>query len=1613
MSLRQDVQDSFPPERSYVDNMVEGLRQGGPSGQSNHASSSTHSTNQDVTNKSPTRRLPVKYKPSSPPPVPRLNRPFDDVFRRLREEGGSSRQDRERYRGVQYTQPHSPHMRTDIPNWYIEGQSKLKNPLKYGQPGSKYRQEAQGPSSSPPRPPSPVTRNTNHEPSLSLHSKSANLPTSAIHLVPSITMEDIRQVGGTGNATEDAVQKDIEEAMVVTELYRQTQNLSTTDKGSPYVQTLRRTSFTSSVKNEDALPAAIQQARSETGCSEPESKTLEGVLDYYAQIPSNDFEEDSEPDPPAPLASVKEVADNQWGARAWDAEVEPLSPSQPVLIQVEADDDDNLYQGSLSHGQSLATPEAVAQTVASFSQPTSTSMREESTNERDQAVLEDVDYVLPPPIPPKRRQPQPHAVVSSHSPPHEIKSPRRQPVLVQNDEEDVAVPPVPPKVPLSPILETPRTPKTSPLRPTRTYDEELSHVITRAREHERSQAVAIAAEAEGATASLSIGSMAKQLATEVDDRYSHKDHLRRTDKAFKKMGVIPEETEDPETSKPSPNKITKDLKRLNTRKAILGTDGPKSPTKKLFNFAGTPKSFKAVAGMFGIGRSKGLSESVPNTPKSQQHPRRPSLDPALLLDNTTRPGMFQRFFGASSRPSTSDSNKSFGISLPDSWGSGRGSGETGATSHGEAYESNTPPVTPSRPGHADALKSQANDQKDGSNKKTGSPESSPVKKTDRKEKKQGVKAKRSGFFDVFKRGSGDEKTDSSADEGATRKQKDKGKAKDTTSDASEKKAQTTGPGFYGTKGTFFRAKNPLELELCDDSDIDAYRPAYMGLETPDEEEQPVAESAGTANLDTPVSKHSPLRAGHAHQDASTSEAHQEACADGPKSPKDNIENAVTTPGLQNDSNERSKWSDDSETENPVAFLFKSHKRNGSGSSALGTGPTLMKKAAQRLKGSKKSTPSPDKSSEGSEPKYVPPPVEWAFPPHIPPSASRSASSGNRESSASVVSSGKRDLENQRNSIIAPPPIPPRARPAPISTTPSQLSPASPAATPLTTGTYHDPSRYVVHTFGGMLPERSGSSMGHRGDRVSGMPNMPERSRTSLGHTGPDTQADKPSKAQAKKNKKVEQEAKKEAAKVEKLTRKAEAAAQRHADALNRAGLLSAATAAKKVEEEEAKKPKDVPFEDEDLELRAVINTPQALIYFIQKVQKDLEIDEGGVMDYETSQRVFLMAQAQLKEALAVEAGRVEKEERQKWYREFEGRREQTDYNPVADLSPEKAEGELAKIVEGTEKRRKNLRKLLGEDAMPQIIATEAETQRGWLFLGHRGRVIQKEADEALQRKIDQEAEERRRAQAAEQEREEKARRRHHIDAIRYAIFQTEHYWPEPEDVDECWDPAKILKEGLERNKAKKTSVHAQRQERNSREREQIRLQLEELHRREAQLRRAEEELRLEDERRCVQAHEQENVQGGSQLDDEAHKGEDVNDSQDSYPEDREREAQQHHHSPQHDGEHEADPAYFMLDIDGISDEEEAKNCRIFFAHRADLRRMRDEEVAQHTAPAKRRVVAEFWDQEIERREENFASYRDAILRKKLEAKGRKPNDTPEMPVRQQGRYDPATNSIEI
>ncbi|KAK6359938.1 hypothetical protein TWF696_001064 [Orbilia brochopaga] len=593
------------------------------------------------------------------------------------------------------------------------------------------------------------------------------------------------------------------------------------------------------------------------------------------------------------------------------------------------------------------------------------------------------------------------------------------------------------------------------------------------------------------------------------------------------------------------------------------------------------------------------------------------------------------------------------------------------------------------------------------------------------------------------------------------------------------------------------------------------------------------------------------------------------------------------------------------------------------------------------------------------------------------------------------------------------------------------------------------------------------------------------------------------------------------------------------------------------------------MDEEDPELDAVLHTPDALKYFIKKVRVELNVKDDVPMDYETSQRVFHLAQEKLTAALKLDAEKVEKEERQKWYREFEKRRIDEDYNPVADLEPEKQEQELAAIVQLTEHRRDKLAKILGEEALPEIVKTEAETQRGWLFLSHRHRVMKQEAKEKLEREVEQEVANRERLQQARKEEEARIRQRQKVDEIRYAIFLTEHYWPAPEDVDINQDPKKILQEGLERCRKIKASpklMAACRQKKYDEEREQIRRQIDELRKREEELLELREQIRVEQEQlsdheeglcdyeehlyqrevalrereeeagifnygkkealqsgqvtptqateagsqpddatdeseessALKQAHhsgeigtgeynyltnaeypqntevetscdenqgagvddtddshyEEEDIQQGQQPDSEAQEGDYADESPEMNPEqygdesvqggsgivheqDEEEDIQRSeedeyegHPGPYHAGDDESNgPEHydnqhlgddesqvnaddFVLQVHGLT-QEEAQQAHAFFMEQGRLRRLRDQEVASYTTPRERANVANYYNDEIERRAENFVAWRDAILRQRLGPWGHLPNQILDRLAMQRPGSDRSPNHIDI
>ncbi|KAK6338395.1 hypothetical protein TWF730_002458 [Orbilia blumenaviensis] len=350
-------------------------------------------------------------------------------------------------------------------------------------------------------------------------------------------------------------------------------------------------------------------------------------------------------------------------------------------------------------------------------------------------------------------------------------------------------------------------------------------------------------------------------------------------------------------------------------------------------------------------------------------------------------------------------------------------------------------------------------------------------------------------------------------------------------------------GYFNSKGEYNRVKNLLEIELCDSecSEPQSFsevqdkfeRGKCEGSEGPKQPEES-KKFERTESVKSP--KPSMLSNQSAHENSPTIRVnsfqsipsmsidmdHEDIGFFVPiveepeiiiEEPSDNAHEDLPAkspvqPGFSPENEPPSHWSDDSDVEdndgqgsqpttpsNPTfGRSSRAHRRTGSGSSNLGTGPMFMKKAVRKFKANRKSA-------------------------EVRAASQSQSSKGNRDSLMSQNSTGSN--RNAPTSVPAPPPVPAPPVPAPQVTVPARDQTTNsatksearaskiPVSVPprkqstvynlLTIGTYHDPNENVVHHFGGTIPERSGSSLGHRGDRNSGVHNLPERSKSSLGH----------------------------------------------------------------------------------------------------------------------------------------------------------------------------------------------------------------------------------------------------------------------------------------------------------------------------------------------------------------------------------------------------------------------------------------------------------------------------------------------------------------------------------
>ncbi|KAK6510134.1 hypothetical protein TWF481_004848 [Arthrobotrys musiformis] len=738
-------------------------------------------------------------------------------------------------------------------------------------------------------------------------------------------------------------------------------------------------------------------------------------------------------------------------------------------------------------------------------------------------------------IPPKHRVPKPASIVGSDSPPHEIKDTNsaRRPTIVQVEPTSPTPPPVPPKEPITPEL-GPTPPPKSPrvvYHPTTPSNAPTSHP--------------------------SMADIGRSMRIDDDDVYSNmsqKENFNTTpqhkvpSKAMKVLGVGADEIRETSSFEGGHfvpflpyggSKLEREVNHATDRNNKLDQDPSKS-SKSLLGLRGS------VSSLFRK-RDKPVGPSKLNT----DIPRigdRASVEILSSSPDSPRPGLFKRLFNKrqSDAPSTAPSIESYGGSRKDheSWDSSRASGDTSLTSNNDTFTPYIPPQNildsgrPSTSNNASPadyidhrinpnLTVKLNDKPLKSKRsfffgreKNEEPELMvpgvhvPVPREEKqrasvfgflqKEKSQSVYDD-STLVDDIKKKIVEEAEFERSDEYVQMKKKE-------FADKQKAKIIQGQKGYFNRKGEYFRAKNPLELELCD-SEISEPQ-SFSEVKEKYENEKPVPakepESGG-------YSRNMPRYPPHPNFERKAEDvvAEPESVSGDYAIPTPIVEEPETLaseptgishesitvmspvqPGFTPENEPPSHWSDDSDEEehdasqpptpsNPsFGRSGKSHKRTGSGSSNLGTGPMFMKKAVRKFKANRKSA-------------------------EVRASLSL-ATKGNRDSVMSQASNGS-NRNAPPSSPVPPSPAPPvpargstdagvgsgvRTSRIPV---PKVSVTSPPSASRLTTGTYHDQKDNVVHHFGGTIPERSGSSLGHRGDRTSMPPNLPERSKSSLGH----------------------------------------------------------------------------------------------------------------------------------------------------------------------------------------------------------------------------------------------------------------------------------------------------------------------------------------------------------------------------------------------------------------------------------------------------------------------------------------------------------------------------------
>ncbi|KAK6517431.1 hypothetical protein TWF281_004088 [Arthrobotrys megalospora] len=742
----------------------------------------------------------------------------------------------------------------------------------------------------------------------------------------------------------------------------------------------------------------------------------------------------------------------------------------------------------------------------------------------------------PPPVPSKRRVPQPHSIVGSDSPPLEIKDTNtlRRPTIVEVEPTNSLPPPVPPKRPLTPDIGPPPPPKS---------DEHASYPSP----HHQAP-----------LPPPSMADIGRGLRVEDEEVYNKpqrdsfdaRSQHGMPSKAMKVLGVGMDDIQQtssfeggvftPFTPIAGSN-LEKEVNHITKRKSKLDQDPSKS-SKSLLGFRGGVSNFFRKRDKTG---TTNINTDVPKVDK------RASVESGTSTPDSSRSGLFKRLFNnkrQSDAPSTTPSIESYGGSHRnhESWDSSRASGDTGLTSNDDTFSFTSPQTAldAGKSSISDTLNpAEYMDDRINPNFSVKLDEKSLKSKRsiffgrDKKEEPELIpglgipapKGKKGGAFGFFTKDKEPEydysgivedmkqriveRADFERSEAFTQQREkefvDQQKAKMIKGQA----------GYFNSKGEYFRAKNPLELALCDSENSQPESFSEVKHNYENEKPEPVKDPKRWGAPDympprdpndhrkdlflLPPDPDAPLLFGgifKAHLPTPIVEEPQTVIAESETAHETIEVKSPVQPGFSPENEPPSHWSDDSDEEDNDGQLSqpptpsnpsfgrsaKTHRRTGSGSSNLGTGPMFMKKAVRKFKANRKS----------AEVRVVP----------------SQASKGNRDSVMSQTSTGSNRNVPASTSVppVPAPPIPTRGSTdagnrSEVRTSGVPVPEVSVTSPPdqLTTGTYHDQKDNVVHHFGGTIPERSGSSLGHRADENNVVNNLPERSKSSLGHHATD------------------------------------------------------------------------------------------------------------------------------------------------------------------------------------------------------------------------------------------------------------------------------------------------------------------------------------------------------------------------------------------------------------------------------------------------------------------------------------------------------------------------------